>query len=96
MIVKVPQAMGSYVTQYLTMARTQLSELAHAPGCPDFRRLESLGHNFKGSAGSFGFAELGSLGHALEVAAGARDSEAVDAALGAIERHLAAVRVEFE
>lgn len=96
MIVKAPKSMEAYVTQYLAMARTQLSELLHAPDYPSFPRLKTLGHNFKGSAASFGLVELGSLGDALESAADARDAAAVDAAVGAIQRHLAAVRVEFE
>ena len=95
MIVRVPKAMQSYVTQYLAMARTQLAGVMH-PGHADPGRFQTLGHNLKGSAPSFGLVELGRLGAVLETAAGAKDQDALEQSIHDLQQHLAAVQIEYE
>ena len=95
MIVRVPKAMESYATQYIGMARTQLSA-ALSPEASDPLRFKTLGHNLKGSAPSFGLVELGRLGALLEAAADDRDQEGLERAIDGIRRHLAEMEVVFE
>ena len=95
MIVRVPKAMESYVTQYLAMARTQLAGVLR-PDHADPGRFRTLGHNLKGSAPSFGLVELGRLGAMLETAAVAQDQDALEQSIHDLQQHLATIQVEFE
>lgn len=94
MIVRVPKEMESYVTQYIAVARTQIRDVLQ-PGATHPTRFRTLGHNLKGSAPSFGLAELGRLGAALEAAAVAQNQDALEESIHAIQEHLAAIQVEF-
>lgn len=93
MIARVPKDMERYVTEYIEMARAQITE-ALQPGPPV--RFRTLGHNLKGSAPSFGLTELGRLGAALEAAAIAENQSALEDAIDALQTWLADVRIEFE
>ena len=95
MIVRVPKDMESYVTQYIAVARTQLTDVLQ-PGAANPGRFKTLGHNLKGSAPSFGLVELGRLGAALEAAAVAKDQDALEQSIHDIQQHLGAIRLEFE
>ena len=95
MIVRIAKEMESYVTQYLAMARTQMSDVLH-PNHLDPGRFKTLGHNLKGSAPSFGLVELGRLGAALEAAAVAQDQDALEQSIHDLQQHLAEIQVQFE
>ena len=95
MIVRVAKEMESYVTQYLAVARTQLADVLR-PDQKNPGRFKTLGHNLKGSAPSFGLAELGRLGAALEAAAVAHDQDALEQSIHDLQQHLAEIQVEFE
>ena len=90
---RVPQAMERYVGQYLAMARTQIDDALRTGAAPSFK---TAGHNLKGSAPSFGLVELGRLGADLEAAAEARDQDALERAVHAIQTYLGEVEIEFE
>ncbi len=92
MKVRVPRAMERYATQYVAMARTQIGDALRAGPATAFK---TLGHNLKGSAPSFGLAELGRLGADLEAAADARDQDALERAVHALQTYLAEVEMEF-
>ena len=95
MIVRVPKEMESYVTQYLAMARQQTVDILQ-PSATEPGRFKTFGHNLKGSAPSFGLVELGRLGAALEAAAVARNQDALEESIHAIQQHLATIQVVFE
>lgn len=48
-----------------------------ALGKGDYEAIRTTGHRMKGLAGSFGFPDIGAVGHRLEQAAQSRDREAI-------------------
>jgi PAS domain S-box-containing protein len=67
--------------QFLRNRRKDLIALREAAACGDYDAIGLLGHRIKGIAGSYGFPEMGTLGHHLEAAAKAADLPAVQAQL---------------
>ncbi|KER09926.1 MAG: hypothetical protein HY22_08480 [[Candidatus Thermochlorobacteriaceae] bacterium GBChlB] len=62
----------------------------------DFRTIETLGHNMKGSGAGYGFREISRIGAEIEAEAIARRTETIMACLQALEHFVKHVHVEYE
>lgn len=59
--------------RYVSRRSDDITNCLHFLEHKNFEQLEKLGHQFKGSALTFGFQELSSIGRELEVAAQEKD-----------------------
>jgi len=76
------------VPGYLANRREELQEMLALLASSDFGRLAVLGHNIKGSGGSYGFPEISRIGCALENSAKQADPVASGARLAELEDYL--------
>ena len=74
--------------RYLENQRARLQKLETAFELQDFAAIQLLAHRTKGTAGPYGFPELGALATTLLAAAQATDSTAVRAILGQLSAFL--------
>jgi signal transduction histidine kinase/ligand-binding sensor domain-containing protein/DNA-binding NarL/FixJ family response regulator len=91
--VPVSPELAPLVPEYLETTREQLASAVSALGSGDFEPLRRLGHNLKGSGGSFGLAEVSRLGSRLEEAAINGSQTATTDLATALEEYLQHVRV---
>ena len=61
-----------------------------------FKDLTSIGHQLKGSAGSYGFMTLSHLGHDLEIAGEEKSLQKAQLVVDKISDHLKNLEIEFE
>jgi signal transduction histidine kinase/CheY-like chemotaxis protein/HPt (histidine-containing phosphotransfer) domain-containing protein len=66
------------VADYLAMLRRQVHELRDLAASGEIKKIRTLSHDLKGSAGAYGFQELGEIGAKLEEAAKAEDTDTVE------------------
>mgnify|MGYP003381527934 CR=1 FL=1 len=62
---------------FLANRRKDVAMMQDALGKGDYEAIRTTGHRMKGLAGSFGFPDIGAVGHRLEQAAQSRDREAI-------------------
>jgi CheY-like chemotaxis protein len=95
-LVTVPPELVTYVPEYLASTRDQLSVAITALDRGSREELRTLGHNLKGSGGSFGLREVSRLGTRIEqLASRGTDAQVRDCAL-ALATYLAGVQVLSE
>ena len=75
--IEMPPGLEEIVPGYLADRRKELPEMMALPAASGFERLASLGHNIKGTGGSYGFPELTRMGAVLEHSAKQMDSGAL-------------------
>jgi CheY-like chemotaxis protein/HPt (histidine-containing phosphotransfer) domain-containing protein len=63
--------------KFLEYRRKDLGAMRQAADQQDYEAIRIMGHRIKGLAGSYGFHDIGALGHQLEQAAQARDLAAI-------------------
>lgn len=63
--------------KFLSNRRRDLEALASALAAYDWGTIQTLGHRIKGLAGSYGFEEIGAIGHLLEQAAGGQEMDRI-------------------
>ena len=78
---------------YLERRKTELTTLDAALAGQDFRQLATVGHNVKGTAGSYGIPVLGELAEALHTGAVAQNEEGCRQALAAYRSYLLRLEV---
>lgn len=78
---------------FLAHRREEVPRARAALASSDWGLLRRIGHELKGTAGSFGFGELSSIGLDLEKAAEARDPRRTGDAVAHMARYLACVAV---
>jgi HPt (histidine-containing phosphotransfer) domain-containing protein len=92
-LVRVASELMTYLPEYLDSTRAQLADAMAALDRGDRDPLRVLGHNLKGSGGSFGLQEISRLGSRLEEeAARGADGSLRDRAI-ALGEYLAGVQV---
>lgn len=72
-VVRLDPDLADLIGPYLASRRQNLEAMTSALGTADWGTLASLAHKILGTAGSYGFHELSTIGGALEDAAIARD-----------------------
>ncbi|MCA9523520.1 MAG: response regulator [Myxococcales bacterium] len=80
---------------YLGNRRNELAAMRQLLEQGDFDELRRLGHNMKGTAGSYGFPPLSQLGARIELFADAGDANAITSQIELLETFLLRVRVEL-
>ncbi|MCX8021637.1 MAG: Hpt domain-containing protein [Syntrophorhabdaceae bacterium] len=63
--------------EFLENRVKDISRIKRALERGDFNSISSIGHNMKGSGGSYGLTMISELGKQIEVAASQRDVEAI-------------------
>lgn len=79
---------------YLERRDEELQTLQKLLANDDFEKIRILGHNLSGSGGAYGLQTLTEIGRRIETAAGAADSQALDAELDNLAQFLQSVRTE--
>jgi CheY-like chemotaxis protein/HPt (histidine-containing phosphotransfer) domain-containing protein len=82
---------AALVPAYLEKRKEELAVLEDALATRAFDTLYRLGHNLRGSGGSYGFPYMTELGEQMERAAKANDGEAVARAIAQLREHLSEV-----
>jgi HPt (histidine-containing phosphotransfer) domain-containing protein len=90
--VVVDDEIADYVPQYLQVRRNDAIQLHSLVAWSDFEAIRTLGHNLKGTGGSFGFPELTNIGGEIESAAERRDSGQLARLANRLERYVLSVR----
>lgn len=84
----ISQIVRKLLPEYLAARRQELPKMTELLAASDFERLRILGHNLKGSGGSFGIPELSKIGAALERSAEEGDAPAFSRELGRLREFL--------
>ncbi len=87
------QRIAAVTPAYLATCRNNVIAMREAVDRSDFACVTTLGHNMRGSGGSFGFQTISDLGEGLEQASGAHDSAATRKLLGELSRYLDSVEI---
>jgi CheY-like chemotaxis protein/nitrogen-specific signal transduction histidine kinase/HPt (histidine-containing phosphotransfer) domain-containing protein len=90
--VVVDDEIADYVPQYLQVRRNDAIQLHSLVAWSDFEAIRTLGHNLKGTGGSFGFPELTNIGAEIEAAAEKNDSGQLARLANRLERYVLSVR----
>lgn len=72
--IKVDADIFDLATAFIDNRRKDTERIRNAMAAKDWPFLHRIGHELKGTAGSYGFRELSSIGQVLEAAAVARDT----------------------
>ena len=91
--IEMPPGLEEIVPGYLAARREELPELMALLAASGFERLAVMGHNIKGSGGSYGFPELTRMGAALEHSAKQSDPGALTIQLTELKDYLGRVQL---
>ena len=83
------------VPLFLEMTRADLHNLAEALQHADYSKIRFIGHDLKGSAGGYGFDEIGAIGKRLEEAAKQSDPDAARRHVADLEDYLNRLEVVY-
>lgn len=92
--VVVDQELDALIPDFMKRRKQELTEMKEALNKNDFETLSTLGHKLKGSAGSYGFAGLSTIGKSIEEKAQLKDSAGINHALLQYESYLLRVKTE--
>ena len=81
---------------FLENRQRDLEDLHSARDKRDFSKIELIGHQLMGSAGSYGFSTLSRLGKDLENAAQQKNIEDTNLTISKIEDHLNLLEIDYE
>lgn len=81
---------------FLENRQKDLADLQNAKERKDFSKIELIGHQLMGSAGSYGFSTLSKLGKDLEVAAQQKSMDDTNLIISKIEDHLNLLEIDYE
>jgi HPt (histidine-containing phosphotransfer) domain-containing protein len=91
--IEMPTGLEEIVPGYLAARRDELPEMMNLLAASGFQSLAALGHNIKGTGGSYGFPELTRMGAALENSANRTDPEALRIQLAELSDYLGQVQL---
>jgi signal transduction histidine kinase/DNA-binding NarL/FixJ family response regulator len=86
--VAVAASLEDLVPNYLDKRRKDLPKFTEALAAGDFESLRRLGHNLKGSGGSYGFQALTEIGAAIEASARDHNGPGIQAKVEELARYL--------
>ena len=81
---------------FLENRHKDLIDLQSAKEKKDFPKIEFIGHQLMGSAGSYGFSTLSKLGKDLETAAQEKNIDDTNLIISKIEDHLNLLEIDYE
>jgi PAS domain S-box-containing protein len=91
--IEMPPGLEEIVPGYLAARREEIPEMIKLLAASAFERLAVLGHNMKGTGGSYGFPELTRMGAALEQSAKQPDPGALSIQLTELKDYLGQVQL---
>ncbi len=94
--VVVDEELSDILPKFLSNVRRNPSAIAAALARGDFGAIRSLGHNMKGTGGSFGLPQISKLGGALEQAAKQQDGDAIRSVTAELVHYLDSVEVRYK
>jgi HPt (histidine-containing phosphotransfer) domain-containing protein len=92
--IEIPTGLEEIVPAYLASCLEELQQMTESLAVSDFNRLVTLGHNLKGSGGSYGFPGLTRIGAALEDSAKRRDPVTISTQLSQLKDYLGRVELK--
>jgi HPt (histidine-containing phosphotransfer) domain-containing protein len=84
------------IPDFLKHRKQEIEKSRGALNARDYPALARIGHNLKGVAGSFGFAELSRMGQQLQTLAKHEDTQALAHLIAQIADYLAALKVLYK
>jgi CheY-like chemotaxis protein len=87
---ELPEAVLAYRPIFLEKRVADLQKMRDALAAGDFALIKSIGHNCKGTAKGYGFAEISRVGKAIEAAAKASDTAQLAHSISEFDRCLQA------
>ncbi len=94
--VKIDHILAELVPKFLEHCRQMANEIHGAIEVSDFAVPRKIGHSLMGTAGSYGFMDIGLLGREIERAARETDGDRLRELAGRLDSYLARVRPVFE
>lgn len=91
--VQIPEELRGIAPNYLKNRILDLTVLKDALNRKDFKAIAALAHKTKGTAGGYGFNELGAIAKTLEMAAKSENLTEVDTALEKMKNYLESVEI---
>jgi hypothetical protein len=95
-VVLIPAEIEEVVPYFLDLRKKNVDEILNALSCGNFEHIRCLGHNIKGSGGSYGFDEISRIGLALEHAAQSGDGNTVRVLARELDDYLERVQVVYD
>ena len=95
-LVKIDRKLDVLAPKFLTDCRKLLNELRGAIESGDIAATRRIGHSLRGTASSYGFDGIGSIGEEIEHAARAADAAALRTLAERLDNYLARVRPVFD
>jgi PAS domain S-box-containing protein len=92
-IIEVAPKLTELSTQYLDRRKEELPVLLELLASSDFKRLQALAHDLKGTGSAFGFSALSALGAALESSARQADAGKLKDEMEGLKEYLSRVTV---
>lgn len=83
------------IEPYLQNRRNDITTLRDALAKRDHETIRNLGHKMKGSGGGYGLDRISEIGRDMEEAAKSQDSDAMKAAIIALQDFLERVEITF-
>ena len=93
--VEISKDLEVLIPRYLERRHKEVEIFRTQLGAGDFEALRIGGHSLKGSGGGYGFPLLTAVGATIETAAKAKDSAAIEAALGEYANYIRRVEVVY-
>ncbi len=87
-VIDIPEGFEEFSRNYIEARKRELPEMLAILATDELDRLRTFGHNMKGTAASFGFAELTKLGAAIEEAAKRNNSVEVGDRLSRVSAYI--------
>ena len=91
--VQIPEELRDIAPAYLESRKRDLEALKDALTRKDFDFIAKLSHKTKGTAGGYGFGELGVIAKSLEMAAKTQNLTEAESAFAAMESYLRKVEI---
>ena len=94
-IAQVNKDLEPLIPRYLDRRHKEIETFRAQLAAADFEALRIGGHSLKGSGGGYGFPDLTRIGGAIETAANAGDTAAIEALLAEYADYMQRVEVTF-
>lgn len=94
-VVEIDADIQEAIPFFLEMRKKNIADIMTALAGKDYDQIKRLGHNIKGSGGSYGFDEVSRIGQDLEKAALAQNENAMRNLTGELEDYLARVEIVY-
>ena len=92
---EITSELRSIVPQFLKAQHTHLAEVTTSLASGDFARIQSIGHDMKGTGAGYGFPEISKIGDIFEAAGRSKNEEIIRSQLVNLAEYLSQVNVVY-